>query len=356
MANTLKKVLTAIADTIRLRAGELDPMQPEITRKYKLSEMPNAIDSLCFDQRYAGYIEGMDSGYQSGYGEGAGTMYSQISQKLDTTVQIATDNGAEGNAGNTADSKIEFLNTNIPKIEKAGYSRGLTSAAIATQIAAEAVNSYLDEPKDFGTTHAQHANFIKNNVPQVYENGRDDWWLKFQQEKEAYGYRNAFWGGSWTDETYQPIIDIVADSGSRSHNEMFRGTAITNIRVSVDFKQSGTTYAFSSPYIEKIPLLKVVETVTYANWFTNCTALTEITMSGVIANDINFQYSPLNKASIESVMGCLSTTASGKTLTLKKTAVNAAFGINIDDATTYPEGSEYYILRHSKDNWTVNYV
>ena len=31
-------------------------------------------------------------------------------------------------------------------------------------------------------------------------------------------------------------------------------------------------------------------------------------------------------------------------------------GININDETTYPVGSEFYTLRHSKDNWTFSYV
>ena len=199
------------------------------------------------------------------------------------------------------------------------------------------------------------AHYLNENIPEVYTQGVKDWWLVFQQGKEEYGYRNAFWGGSWTDETYKPVIDIVALSG-KNHNEMFRGTSVTDVKVVVDFKQSGSTYVFGSGYIEKIPLLKVTESVTYENWFTNDTALADITMSGVIGNDIDFRSSPLNKASIESIMGCLSATASGKTLTLKKTAVNTAFGINVDDTNTYPEGSEYYILRHSKDNWTVNYV
>ena len=43
-------------------------------------------------------------------------------------------------------------------------------------------------------------------------------------------------------------------------------------------------------------------------------------------NDLDLQYSPLlSKASIESIIGCLSDTATGKTLTLSRAAVEAAF-------------------------------
>lgn len=211
----------------------------------------------------------------------------------------------------------------------------------------ETINQYLDNPEDPISPYGR-ISYLDENIPVVYENGRNDWWLKFQQEKENYGYRNAFWGGSWTDETYNPVIDIVANSGSRSHNEMFRGTGVTDVKVSVDFKQSAVTYVFSSPYIEKIPLLKVVETVTYANWFTNCTALTDITMSGVIGNDINFQDSPLNEASIQSVTGCLSSTASGKTLTVKESAVIDAFGSL--------ENEGWINLINSRSNWKISTI
>ena len=126
---------------------------------------------------------------------------------------------------------------------------------------------------------------------------------------------------------------------------------------------------------------------TWDNAFYNCTALENITFEGVIGNNIDFRYSPLTKDSIMGklitseeyevlsdavktnnvfefngdyyyggIITALKSDTTGKTLTLKKTAVNNAFGINVDDATTYPEGSEYYILRHSKDNWNISYV
>ena len=63
----------------------------------------------------------------------------------------------------------------------------------------------------------------------------------------------------------------------------------------------------------------------------------------------------LSKASIMSLINALSPTITGGTAIFSKTAINNAFGINVDDQTTWPEGSEYYTLRHSKDNWTISY-
>jgi uncharacterized protein YcsI (UPF0317 family) len=90
--------------------------------------------------------------------------------------------------------------------------------------------------------------------------------------------------------------------------------------------------------------------------FNNANALVNLTMEGVLANSIDVRWCPLSKESITSVCNVLSSTITGKTVTFKKSAVNTAFGIDVDNEATYPEGSEFYELRHSKDNWTFSYV
>lgn len=88
--------------------------------------------------------------------------------------------------------------------------------------------------------------------------------------------------------------------------------------------------------------------------FQNATFLTDITMSGVVAKSINFGTCPLNKASIISVVNVLSSSTTGQTVTFKKTAVNTAFGINVDDASTFTD--EFKALRNSKASWTFSYA
>ena len=77
-------------------------------------------------------------------------------------------------------------------------------------------------------------------------------------------------------------------------------------------------------------------------------------MSGEVGNDINFGTCPLNKASIVSVINALSATTSSKTVTFKKTAINSAFGINIDNESTYT--TEWNTLRGSKSNWNFSFA
>ena len=80
----------------------------------------------------------------------------------------------------------------------------------------------------------------------------------------------------------------------------------------------------------------------YYNYFPE---IEEVAFEGIIGQDIDFQSCPLNKASILSIVEHLSTTASGKTLTLKQTAVNNAF-------TT----QEWNTLIAPKSNWTISLV
>ena len=70
---------------------------------------------------------------------------------------------------------------------------------------------------------------------------------------------------------------------------------------------------------------------------------------------IDFQYSTnLTTASLTSIINGLNADVTGQTLTLSKTAVNNAFGIDIDDVWTWTD--EWNILRDSKSNWTFSYA
>lgn len=88
--------------------------------------------------------------------------------------------------------------------------------------------------------------------------------------------------------------------------------------------------------------------------FQHAIRLKDIKMSGVVATSINFGTCPLNKQSLKSVGSVLSTTTTGQTATLKKTAVNSAFGVNVDDVSTYTE--EFNEWRNGRSNWTFSYV
>lgn len=94
--------------------------------------------------------------------------------------------------------------------------------------------------------------------------------------------------------------------------------------------------------IEKIILPSEANQAFYST-FGECSALENITFEGVIGNGFNMQWSTLlSRASIENIIGSLSTTASGRKITLSQTAVNNAF-------TT----AEWTALVNTRPNWTI---
>ena len=216
----------------------------------------------------------------------------------------------------------------------------------------------------------------------------DEFWDNYQDNglKEHYSYAFA----QWNKNTFQPKYDIKPTMASY----MFYGfnqnrsveslpELLKNNNVNMDFsKCTGFMYFGSYSYISDFGFIdcsgttnlnhmfnmaKQLETVSlklkddgsqsFNNTFDACTRLADITIEGVIGKNISFSAcASLSKSSIISIINALHITTSGVTVIFKKTAINNAFGIDIDDESTYPEGSEYYNLRNSKSNWTFNYV
>ena len=177
------------------------------------------------------------------------------------------------------------------------------------------------------------------------EQGEKDYWNAFwdmfQQNGSRVTYTYAF-AEAFTDELFKPKYDLRPTNA----NQMFMGSLITNLKqlledagVELDtsnakyitqaFTSSKTTHlpvidctsstlisatfmAESLVYIEKVI---VKETHTFPNAFGYASKLTEVRFEGAIANDINFQWSPLSVESMKSIISCLSTSVSGKTIT-----------------------------------------
>lgn len=104
--------------------------------------------------------------------------------------------------------------------------------------------------------------------------------------------------------------------------------------------------------LRKLVGLNCVEATTFNRSFYQCYNLTDITIGGVIGQTVTFGDCPLNKASIENVVNVLSDTASGKTLTLRLTAVKKAFETS-EGANDGNTSEEWLALAASKSNWTI---
>ena len=206
-----------------------------------------------------------------------------------------------------------------------------------------------------------------------WEEGRQAVWAVVQQKGNRTDYTNAFayWGNTNFIPTY-PIRPIRS-------GYMFMGAKITEIPDGGhwDFSQStAMTYVFSSCSIQRVvPSISTVsasdlsalfgwnsaikeigeivlkedgsQKVTYM--FDNCYNLEVVNFRGKFGQNISFaQSTKLSQDSIYGIITALSDTASGKTLTLSRTAVNNAWGGT--------EESEWLDLVASKPNWTISLI
>jgi hypothetical protein len=209
---------------------------------------------------------------------------------------------------------------------------------------------------------------MATEIPKVYEEGKqaeyDAFWDSIQNGGNPTNYQYAFafnrfrLGGV---DRYNPKYDIkVYDNVTTAGTNVFiQSTRLTDTKVGIYANKHSIGTMFSNcTNLRVIRKLVLQASTALASAFTNCTALEELNVEGTIGqNGFDVHWSTLlNKASIESIINALSSTTSGLTVTFSKTAVNNAFGINVDDASTYPEGSEYYNLRYSKPKWTFNYA
>ena len=241
---------------------------------------------------------------------------------------------------------------------------------------------------------AEKLTTIAENEQKVYKAGKksqyDEFWDVYQSNGTRKDYNHAFGGRGWNKETFKPKYDLKFSNMERSFL-LFNDIAtafdlvehLDNLGIKFDTKGcSRYYYAFFNARINHLPTidisqakdsannncfstsyLKIIDKLIFGegsiltNVFADATGLTTITeIEGNICTSVDFKWSPLLKDTIINIINALSETATGYTITFKKTAINNAFGINVDDVTTYPEGSEFYNLRNSKSNWNFSYA
>lgn len=251
-----------------------------------------------------------------------------------------------------------------------------------------------------GTTDAIPHSEYDTKIDEVYEVGKQAEYDRFWDNFQDNGNRKIYWYGfaspGWNQETLNPkhkivIVDTVLNSQYavgmfyRCGCELVGNKYIDFSKIADKFdfsKVQRATDTFNSAHMDNVVAdlssavytdrcfantwdsgirsltLKLSELVESSSSMFSNPALAKVTMmeGSVMAKSYSFSLCPLDKESFISIVGNLSTITSGFTITFNKTAINSAFGIDIDDPTTYPEGSEFYELRHSRDNWTINYA
>ena len=202
----------------------------------------------------------------------------------------------------------------------------------------------------------------------------DRFWDNFQQNGKRQRYYRAFSDDSWTNETFKPKYDLVNMSnceylfysskisgdfveilnnlGIRVDisnfsvvTQVYRNTLFTRLGEINVSKVTGSLNYFidSNKYLETIDKLIISEkgTTTFINTFTGNTALKNITIEGVIGNDINFKdCTLLTHESLMSIINALKDFADSKTVTYH----NGEYGsYSISETSFDPKGVEWTV-------------
>lgn len=210
-------------------------------------------------------------------------------------------------------------------------------------------------------------------------------WDVYQLNGTRTSYENAF-SGYWEARIFKPKYNITAHASTYM---MFRYCAFSGDLVAhlnslgVTLTTTGCSnfqYAFygakftrigeidiqSALYMQSTfaactalktidKLISSANTTYDASTFTSCTALENVTIQGVIGKDkFNMSHcTKLTKASLTSIITALSTTTTGLTATLSRTAVNKAFETT-SGANDGSSSAEWLNLKNTRSNWTIS--
>jgi hypothetical protein len=317
---TLREYLKSIADAIRSKLNLAD------------WEKINAQQFLeAFDWVYErGHGEGQEKGREEGYNEGFGM----------------------GKEEGYNEGETDGYNRGVDEGYQNGYAGGYEQGELAGRT--DGYNNGYSE----GYANASRAT-------------EEHFWRCIQDNGKRTDYNHAF--AYWGNIDFRPTYPIRPTNAGY----MFMLAKIRRFQDGTTFDFSQATqmnYLCSSAQIEEFPY--IISTVSASDlsalfgWnsairligtiilkddgsqklsymFDNCYALENVTFSGKFGQNISFaQSTKLDRESIESIVGALLETASGKTLTLSRTAVNNAF----DGGST---GNEWLNLVATKSNWTI---
>lgn len=229
----------------------------------------------------------------------------------------------------------------------------------------------------------------KTDYDDVWDAGkqaeRERFWDTYQDYGNRTSYAYAFAGDGWVStELLPPKYPMILGKGSTNNlgifkhfnttsekrydmtgicrlldcsqasvlTEMFADSRVENITLDLSNCTTATSMFHCGTRggnIDKVYLKVTSKLVSAASMFNYCRNLGTLrfTEDSEIVTSISLNLSPLTKESIISVINALSAEVTGKTLTLKKTAVQAAFGTDYDSST------EWTTLKNSKSNWTI---
>lgn len=206
-------------------------------------------------------------------------------------------------------------------------------------------------------------------VGEVYEAGKNNernaFWNIFQSTDTAMSYYDTFAYGRFTDENYFPRFPIRCTNGASAGARIFyNATNISDTKVPIYARKTLDSAFFNCVKLRRVPLLSVEEQTTFANTFSWCADLEEITFDGTIGQNISFEHcKKLTRASLDSIRDHLSDSVTGKTCTFSEVAVYWA-GFSLSNEENHTPGVDsgpmnydyWYEWCAVKPNWTITLV
>lgn len=199
---------------------------------------------------------------------------------------------------------------------------------------------------------------IAEKIPHVkrkgYDAGKqaayDTFWDAFQNNGSRRVYTHAFANPYWNDTAYNPKYPIKVSQPHYAASLFDANTAVTDTKVDIDLSEVTTTSSISRMFVVASKLTTIRKIILNENivfsedCFNGCTSLVNLTLEGTLGkNGFDVHWSTkLSRASIESIISALSSTTSGLTVTISKTAKEASFS---DEA--------WAALIETKPNWTI---
>ena len=173
---------------------------------------------------------------------------------------------------------------------------------------------------------------IAEKVIAVFEAGKaqgggggsfyDNFWDSYQNGGKRTDYLYAFAGAGWNNSTYNPKHSPLDMSGNGQM--AFTYSLITDTKVPIDITKASANISGMFNNAKKLVTINKImvseSTASMNSFFTNCSALENITIEGVIGKNINVQWcTKLTHDSLMSIINALqnkTNDTSGSTFTL----------------------------------------
>ena len=273
--------------------------------------------------------------------------------------------------------KLEKIADNVRKVFEAGKQQGRGEG--------------YDSGYDAGLEAGKELGGYNGGFEAGYSKSESDFWDVVQQNGSRTDYSWAFcaWGCEYLHPKHKVIpqgtdvadicynmdslkkieaayFDFSQVDRAATYNYSFGGSATLEEIEDVNFMPAARynyTFAWNS-MLKTIAKITADENTLFDHSFDGCYNLENITFAGVIGQSTSFNYcSKLSRASIESIVNHLSDSATGKTLTLSKAAVDEEFAFffavgNTSEEIpgTHPDNPYWWPLRNTKSNWEIAYV